>query len=71
MTLDIPQYLRLLPLLSFHAFVEGSVDVAIYETHHGREHDATNIHQDADCGSRYTNYNGSCQSAQPDMEDVA
>ena len=41
--LDIPRYLQLLALLSFHVFIEEKVDVAIYETHFGGEYDATNI----------------------------
>ena len=41
--LDIPRYLQLLALLSFHVFIEEKVDVAIYETHMGGEFDATNI----------------------------
>ncbi|KAG0651354.1 Folylpoly-gamma-glutamate synthetase [Hyphodiscus hymeniophilus] len=42
-TLDIPRYLQLLALLSFHVFIEEKVDVAIYEAHLGGEFDATNI----------------------------
>ena len=42
-TLDIPRYLQLLALLSFHVFIKEKVDVAIYETHLGGEFDATNI----------------------------
>ena len=42
-TLDIPRYLQLLALLSFHVFISEKVDVAIYETHSGGEFDATNI----------------------------
>jgi folylpolyglutamate synthase len=42
-TLDIPRYLQLLALLSFHVFIEEKVDVAIFETHLGGEFDATNI----------------------------
>lgn len=38
-----PLYLQLLALISFHAFVEEGVDVAVYETHHGGEFDVTNI----------------------------
>ena len=41
--LDVPRYLQLLTLLSFHVFTEEKVDVAIYETHFGGEFDATNI----------------------------
>ncbi|KAI9746053.1 MAG: hypothetical protein M1818_000734 [Claussenomyces sp. TS43310] len=41
--LDIPRYLQILALLSFHVFIEEKVDVAIYETHAGGEFDATNI----------------------------
>jgi len=41
--LDIPRYLQLLALLSFHVFIEEKVDVAIYETHLGGEFDATNV----------------------------
>lgn len=40
---DEPRYLQLLTLVSFHAFLREGVDVAIYETHHGGEYDATNI----------------------------
>jgi folylpolyglutamate synthase len=41
--LDIPRYLQLLALLSFHVFIKEKVEVAIYETHFGGEYDATNI----------------------------
>ncbi len=41
--LDIPRYLQLLALLSFHVFAKEKVDVAIYETHFGGEFDATNV----------------------------
>ena len=37
-----PRYLQLLFLTSVHAFIREKVDVAIYETHHGGEYDATN-----------------------------
>lgn len=40
-----PRYLQLLMLLSTHAFIKESVDVAIYETHCGGEYDATNVFQ--------------------------
>lgn len=42
-TLDIPRYLQLLALLSFHVFIQAKVDVAIFETHSGGEYDATNV----------------------------
>ena len=46
-----PRYLQFLFLISVHAFIQENVDVAIYETHHGGEHDATNIfHQPAATG---------------------
>lgn len=41
--LDIPRYLQLLALLSFHISPSEKVDMAIYETHLGGEFDATNI----------------------------
>ncbi|KAJ5278668.1 folylpolyglutamate synthase [Penicillium angulare] len=41
--MDIPRYLQLLTLLSFHVFLKEQVDVAIYEPHMGGEFDATNI----------------------------
>ncbi|OJD26416.1 hypothetical protein ACJ73_02207 [Blastomyces percursus] len=41
--LDIPRYLQLLALLSFHVFIKEKVDVAVYEAHLGGEFDATNI----------------------------
>jgi folylpolyglutamate synthase len=41
--LDVPRYLQLLALLSFHVFISEKVDVGIYETHLGAEYDATNI----------------------------
>jgi len=41
-----PRYLQLFALLSFHAFIREKVDVAIYETHHGGEYDATNVIQE-------------------------
>ncbi|KAI9736733.1 MAG: hypothetical protein M1834_000937 [Cirrosporium novae-zelandiae] len=43
--LDVPRYLQLLALISFHVFIKEGVDVAIYETHFGGEYDATNIVQ--------------------------
>jgi folylpolyglutamate synthase len=42
---EMPRYLQLLALVSFHTFIKEKVDVAIYETHHGGEYDATNIVQ--------------------------
>ncbi|PGG95165.1 hypothetical protein AJ80_10008 [Polytolypa hystricis UAMH7299] len=42
-SLDVPRYLQLLALLSFHVFIQDRVDVAIFETHLGGEFDATNI----------------------------
>ena len=41
--LDIPRYLQLLALTSYHVFILEKVDVAIYETHLGGEFDARNI----------------------------
>jgi folylpolyglutamate synthase len=41
--LDIPRYLQLLTLLSFHVFLKEGVDVAVYETHMGGRYDATNV----------------------------
>ena len=41
--LDVPRYLQLLTLISFHVFIKEKVDVAIYETHLGGEYDATNV----------------------------
>ncbi|KAH8889928.1 Mur ligase [Thozetella sp. PMI_491] len=38
-----PRYLQMLLLVSFRAFLEQGVDVAIYETHHGGQFDATNV----------------------------
>ena len=40
---DVPRYLQLLALISFHVFIKEGVDVAIYETHQGGEYDATNV----------------------------
>jgi folylpolyglutamate synthase len=42
-SMDIPRYLQLLALVSFHIFIKDGVDVAIYEAHLGGEFDATNI----------------------------
>ena len=42
-SLDIPRYLQLLALMSYHVFITEDVDMAIYETHLGGEFDATNI----------------------------
>jgi len=39
----LPRYLQLFALVSFHAFIKEGVYVAIYETHHGGEYDATNV----------------------------
>lgn len=38
-----PGFLQLLALVSFHAFIRQEVDVALFETHHGGEYDATNV----------------------------
>ncbi|QIW96816.1 hypothetical protein AMS68_002334 [Peltaster fructicola] len=38
-----PRYLQLWALVAFHAFIKEKVDVAIIETHHGGEYDATNF----------------------------
>lgn len=38
-----PRTLQLFALLAFHVFVREGVDVAIIETHHGGEYDATNV----------------------------
>jgi len=38
-----PKYLQLLTLIAIHTFIRERVDVAIFETHHGGEFDATNI----------------------------
>ena len=38
-----PRYLQFLFLISVHTFIKEKVDVAIYETHNGGEHDATNV----------------------------
>jgi len=40
---EMPRYLQLLLLVSFHTFIKEGVDVAVYETHHGGEYDATNV----------------------------
>lgn len=40
-----PRYLQLLACISYHTFLKAQVDVAIYETHHGGEYDATNVVQ--------------------------
>ncbi|KAL2808628.1 Mur ligase [Aspergillus granulosus] len=45
MELDIPRYLQLLALLSFHVFIKEKVDVAVYEAHMGGRYDATNVIQ--------------------------
>ncbi|RMJ11948.1 hypothetical protein CDV36_008391 [Fusarium kuroshium] len=39
----LPRYLQLLALVSFHTFIREGVEVAIVETHHGGEYDATNV----------------------------
>lgn len=38
-----PRYLQLLMLVAVHTFIKENVDVAVFETHNGGEHDATNI----------------------------
>lgn len=40
---DLPRYLQLLALVSFHTFIKEGVEAAIVETHHGGEYDATNV----------------------------
>ncbi|GAB1735964.1 hypothetical protein NU219Hw_g6022t1 [Hortaea werneckii] len=40
-----PRTLQLWALLAFHVFIREGVDVAIIETHHGGEYDATNVIQ--------------------------
>ena len=42
-SLNIPQYLQLLTLLSFHVFIKDKVDVAIYEAHCSREFDGIDL----------------------------
>lgn len=41
----LPRYLQLLALLAFHTFIREQTQVAILETHHGGEYDATNVVQ--------------------------
>ncbi|KAF2840523.1 folylpolyglutamate synthase [Patellaria atrata CBS 101060] len=41
----VPRYLQLWALVSFHTFLRERIDVAIVETHHGGEYDATNFIQ--------------------------
>lgn len=40
---EMPKYLQLLTLIAVHTFIRERVDVAIFETHHGGEFDATNV----------------------------
>ncbi|KEY72697.1 hypothetical protein S7711_02486 [Stachybotrys chartarum IBT 7711] len=40
---NIPRYLQLFALVSFHAFIREGVEAAVIETHHGGEYDATNF----------------------------
>ncbi|UPL03865.1 hypothetical protein LCI18_014799 [Fusarium solani-melongenae] len=42
-SVTLPLYLQLLALVSFHTFIREGVEVAIVETHHGGEYDATNV----------------------------
>lgn len=44
-TTNQPRYLQFLALLAFHTFIRENVQVAIFETHHGGEYDATNVMQ--------------------------
>lgn len=44
-TKTLPRYLQLLALLAFHTFIREQTQVAIFETHHGGEYDATNVIQ--------------------------
>jgi folylpolyglutamate synthase len=39
----MPRRLQFLALLAIHVFIQEEVDVAIIETHHGGENDATNV----------------------------
>ncbi|TGZ78639.1 putative tetrahydrofolylpolyglutamate synthase [Ascodesmis nigricans] len=39
----MPRFLQLLALIAFHTFIRERTDVAIFETHHGGEYDATNV----------------------------
>ncbi|MDI1490541.1 MAG: hypothetical protein OHK93_001745 [Ramalina farinacea] len=38
-----PRYLQLLLMVAIHTFIREKVDVAVCETHHGGEYDATNV----------------------------
>ena len=38
-----PRYLQLLLMVAIHTFIREQVDVAVCETHHGGEYDATNV----------------------------
>ena len=38
-----PRYLQLLLIVAIHTFIREKVDVAVCETHHGGEYDATNV----------------------------
>ncbi|KAI9745034.1 MAG: hypothetical protein M1818_001312 [Claussenomyces sp. TS43310] len=44
-TANMPRYLQLLALLTYHVFIREGVRVAIIETHSGGEYDATNVTQ--------------------------
>ena len=51
---DMPGYLQLLMLLSWHCFKKERVDIAIYEVHAGGRKDATNIFKaPVACGITY------------------
>lgn len=38
-----PRYLQFLALLVFHTFIKENVYAAIFEVHHGRKYDSTNV----------------------------
>jgi folylpolyglutamate synthase len=69
--LDVPRYLQLLALLSFHVFITEKVDVGIYETHLGGEYDATNIVVKPILTAVTTIANDHMHLLGPTIEDVA
>lgn len=40
---NYPRSLQLLALMSFHTFIRQGIDVAIYEAHHRREYNVSNV----------------------------
>ena len=68
---ELPRYLQFLALLAMHIFIKEKVDVAVFETHHGGEYDATNIFRKPIASGVTTIDLDHVEQLGPTIEDVA